>query len=158
MAHGPVFEEFEESQEWVSDGRTVTESDIRMYTGATGLSHPLHDDREHAANHPLVDDIVLPGTLLLGMTDRFFVDEIAGDAALAMNYGHDKVRYPTAVIPGDTVHAKIKVIETERQNEDWGRVKFLIELINQDGEAAVVDEHNLVVATEANEALEAMET
>lgn len=158
MAHGPVFEDFEEGQEWVSVGRTVTDSDIRMFTGATGLSHPLHDDREHAASHPLVDDIVIPGTLLLGMTDRFFVDEIAGDAALAMNYGHDKVRYPTAVVPGDTVHAEIEAIETEQKSDDWGRVKFHIELLNQDGETAVVDEHNLLVATEANEALEEMDS
>lgn len=149
-----TFADFETGEEYETDGRTVTDSDIRMFVGASGSTDPIHIDREYAANHPLVEDVVLQGTLLLSIADGFLVDAIASDAALAMNYGHDEVRYLEPVSPSDTVHAEIEIIGTERRSEDWGLVTTRVELLTQDGNVAVVDVHNLLVATVENDAIE----
>lgn len=154
MVEQRVFEDFEEGERYETDGRTVTDSDIRMFVGATGSTDPIHIDRRYASEHPLVDDVALQGTLLLSIADGFLVDAIAGDAALSMNYGHDEVRYLEAVYPGETVHASIEVTETSKRDEEWGLVTARIELLDQDGETVVVDNHKLLVATSDNTALD----
>ncbi|MFC6838435.1 MaoC family dehydratase [Halomarina ordinaria] len=147
------YESFEVGEQFVTDGRTVTDSDIRMFVGATGSTDPIHVDREYAADHPLVDDVVLQGTLLLGIADGFLVDAIAEDAALAMNYGHDNVRYPGAVSPGDSVHAAIEIIQKDRRNDDWGLITMRVELIDQNDDVVLAETHKLLVACRENEAL-----
>ncbi|WP_336328565.1 MaoC family dehydratase [Halovenus sp. HT40] len=146
------FEEFETGEQYETDGRTVTDSDIRQFVGASGSTDPIHVDREYADAHPLVDDVVAQGTLLLGIADGFLVDAVASDAALAMNYGHEEVRYLESVSPGETVHAEIEIVDTERRNEDWGLVTARVELVTADGETAVLDVHRLLVATSDNDA------
>lgn len=153
MVERRVFEDFETGEQYETDGRTITDSDIRMFVGASGSTDPIHIDREYAANHPLVDDVVVQGTLLHGIADGFLVDTVAGEAALSMNYGHDEVRYLESVTPGDTVRGKITITGTERRNEEWGMVEARVELVTQDGETAVVDEHRLLVATSENGAV-----
>lgn len=154
MSEPRLFEDFEEGEQYETDGRTVTDSDIRMFVGATGSTDPIHIDREYADAHPLVDDVVLQGTLLLGIADGFLVDAIAGDAALAMNYGHEEVRYLGGVTPGDTVRADIEVTDTSERDEEWGLVTARIELRDQGGETVLVDDHRLLVATGANPAID----
>lgn len=148
-----TFEAFEVGEQYETDGRTVTDSDVRMFVGASGSTDPIHVDREYAAAHPLVDDVVLQGTLLLGIADGFLVEMVAGDAALSMNYGHDEVRYLKSVSPGETVHAKIEITDTERRSDDWGLVTARVELVNQDDETTVIDIHRLLIATAENEAV-----
>lgn len=154
MAESRPFEDFDKGERYETEGRTVTHSDIRMFVGATGSTDPIHLDEEYVAAHPLVDDVVLQGTLLLGIADGFFVDAIAGDAALAMNFGHDKVRYLDGVSPGDTVHASIEIMDVIRRDEEWGVVIAKVELIDQSEEVVVIDRHRLLVATAANPALD----
>ncbi|WP_436347152.1 MaoC family dehydratase [Natronorubrum sp. FCH18a] len=153
MSEQRVFEDFETGEQYETDGRTVTDSDIRLFVGASGSTDPIHIDRAYATDHPLVEDVVLQGTLLLGIADGFLVDAVASDAALAMNYGHDDVRYLEAVSPGETVHGEIEITATERRNEEWGLVTARVELVNEEGAVAVVDVHNLLVATTDNGAL-----
>lgn len=153
MADRRVFEEFETGEQYETDGRTVTDSDIRMFAGASGSTDPIHVDREYAANHPLVDDVVTQGTLLLGIADGLLVDAVASDAALSMNYGHDEVRYLESVTPGETVHAEIEITGTERKGDEWGMLETRVELVTADGETAVVDDHRLLVATSDNDAV-----
>lgn len=154
MVERRVFEEFEEGEQYETDGRTVTDSDIRMFVGATGSTDPIHIDREYAGAHPLVDDVVLQGTLLLGIADGFLVDAIAGDAALAMNYGHEDVRYLGGVSPGETVHASIEITDTSKRDGEWGLVTARIELRTPNGETVLIDNHKLLVATRDNAALD----
>ncbi|MFC7156967.1 MaoC family dehydratase [Halomarina halobia] len=153
MIEQRVYESFEIGEKYVTHGRTVTDSDIRAFIGATGSTDPIHIDREYAATHPLVDDVVAQGTLLLGIADGFFVDAVATDAALAMNYGHDRVRYLGAVSPGDSVHATVEITGKARRDEDWGLITANVELINQNDETVLTDTHRLLVASEENGAL-----
>lgn len=153
MAALRTFEEFDVGERYTTNGRTVTNSDIRQFIGATGSTDPIHVDREYAEAHPLVDDVVLQGTLLLGIADGCLVDAVAGDAALAMNYGHDEVRYLGSVSPGDSVHGEIEITETTPRDEEWGLVHATAELVDQDGETVLVDRHRLLVARRDNDAL-----
>ncbi|MCQ3979347.1 MAG: dehydratase, partial [Anaerolineae bacterium] len=43
------FEEFEPGQRWVTRGRTLTEADIVNFSGLSSDFHPLHVDKQYAA-------------------------------------------------------------------------------------------------------------
>lgn len=66
--------------------------------------------------------------------------------------GHDEVRYPESVSPGDTVHDEITITETTQENDDWVMVEARVELVTRNDEVTVVDNHRLLVATAANDA------
>ncbi|WP_227378174.1 MaoC family dehydratase [Haladaptatus halobius] len=148
-----TFESFDVGETFHSRGRTVTESDIRMFIGATDAADPIHVDHEYAEAHPLVETVCAQGTLLLGIADGLLVDKLANNAALAMNYGHDKVRYLTAVYPGDTLTATLEITATDRQNDEWGKLTIRIDMVNQNDERVLIDIHRLLVGTDANPAL-----
>ena len=154
MTNERVYEEFEKGEIHQTSGRTVTESDIRMFVGATGSTDPIHVDHEYAAEHPLVDRVVAQGTLALGITDGLVVEAVAGEAALSMNYGHDKVRYLAPVYPGDTLSATVEIVETTRRDEEWGVVVVDVEVRNHDNRMVLVETHRLLVATAENPAVD----
>lgn len=154
MTNERVFKDFETGETHHTSGRTVTESDIRMFVGATGSTDPIHVDHEYAESHPLVDEVVAQGTLALGLTDGLVVEAVAGDAALSMNYGHDEVRYLAPVYPGDTLSAAVEVVETTRRDDEWGVVIVDVEVTNQDDRTVLVETHRLLVATADNPAVD----
>lgn len=145
-----TFESFDVGEIHRTSGRTVTESDIRMFVGATGSTDPIHVDQEYAANHPIVDGVAAQGTLMLAVADGLVVEAIAGDAALSMNAGHDEVRYVSPVYPGDTLSATVEIVETEQRDDDWGVVVARVKVINQDGSVVLTESHRLLVATSKN--------
>lgn len=153
MATERTFESFDVGETHRTTGRTTTESDIRMFVGATGSTDPIHVDHEYARRHPLVDGVVAQGTLTLAVTDGLVVEAVAGDAALSMNVGHDEVRYLAPVYPGDTLSATVEVIETERRDDDWGRVIVSVDVVNQEETPVLTEEHRLLIATSDNPAL-----
>lgn len=148
-----TFESFDVGETHRTSGRTITESDIRMFVGATGSRDPIHLDHEYAGNHPLVDGVVTQGTLTLAVTDGMVVEAIAGDAALSMNVGHDEVRYLAPVYPGDTLSARVEVVEMERRDKEWGQVVAKVIVVNQNETAVLTEKHRLLIATSDNSTL-----
>lgn len=148
-----TFESFDVGETHRTSGRTIIESDIRMFVGATGSTDPIHLDHEYAGNHPLVDGVVAQGTLTLAVTDGMVVEAIAGDAALSMNVGHDEVRYLAPVYPGDTLSARVEVVEMERRDKEWGQLVAKVKVVNQDETAVLTEKHRLLIATSDNPTL-----
>lgn len=146
-----TFEDFSVGDAFESDGRTVTEADIRLFIGATGATHPNHVDREFATSHPVLDldDVVAQGVLTLSVADGFVSEVLGeGETLLAANYGYDRVRFLDPVYPGDTVGATIEVADREERDDDWGRLTLDVTVTNQDGDAVLVAENVQLVATE----------
>lgn len=146
-----TFEDFSVGDTFESDGRTVTEADIRLFIGATGATHPNHVDREFATGHPVLDldDVVAQGVLTLSVADGFVSEALGeGETLLAANYGYDRVRFLDPVYPGDTVGATIEVADREERDDDWGRLTLDVTVTNQDGDAVLVAENLQLVATE----------
>ncbi|MFB6105573.1 MAG: MaoC family dehydratase [Halobacteriaceae archaeon] len=151
---GRTFEDYDLGETYESEGRTVTEADLRLFVGATGSTHPAHVDHEYCADHPLVDGVVAHGTLSLAVTDGFLADEVAAPAAIAMNYGHESVRYVGPVSPGDTLSASMELVEKTPRGDDWGLLTLDVTLSNQRDDPVLRETQTLVVATAANPAVE----
>lgn len=144
-----VFDDYETGETYRTRGRTVTDSDIRMWIGATDATHPNHVNREYARDHPVFDDVVVPGVLTLGLADAACAETVSRPAAYGMNYGHDDVRYLNPVYVGDTIAGEVTVAETESRDDTWGLLHLDVELANQDGEAVLVEDHLMLIAKSA---------
>jgi len=148
VAAARTFADYDVGETYGTSGRTVTDADIRLFNGATDGSHPNHVDREYAAGHPLVDDVVAQGVLTLGILDGFVVDEISAEAAFPLNYGYDRVRFLEPVYVGDTVTATIEIADTERTDETWGVLDLDVTVHNQDGDVVLAARNKILVVTE----------
>lgn len=139
------FEDLVVGTHYTSRGRTITDADIRLFIGATGDDHPHHTDAEYCRRHPIFERPCAQGVLVLSVSDTFFSYEIGMQLELSANYGHDKVRYLKPVYDGDTVHAKMELLECTARDDSWGRVTVLCNIINQKGELVLVN-HQVILA------------
>jgi acyl dehydratase len=107
---GLYWEQWEIGAEFESPARTVTEADVTMFAGLSGDYNPLHVNEELFQLH-LYDD-----TLIAFL-------------------GFDSLKFTKPVKPGDTIHARIKVLEKrETSNRARGVMKRQLQVLNQRGE------------------------
>lgn len=145
-----TFEDYEVSETYETKGRTATESDIRLFIGATDSTHRNHVDHEYCDQHPVFDGVAVQGVLTLGVADAFVADAVSKDAILALNYGHDSVRYLEPVYPGDTISGTIEITDTDKRDNDWGIVTMDVTLVNQDDVDVLYESHLMLIATADN--------
>lgn len=145
MNEGKTFEDFSVGQSFRSRGRTVTDADLRMFIGATGADHPNHTDAEYCRNHPIFERPVAPGVLVLSVSDGFIAEAITRGTTLALNYGHDKIRYLRPVYPEDTIRCEIEIIGSEEKNTDWGLLTVEARAKNQKDELVMINVNKLLI-------------
>ena len=92
--------------EWLS----IDQPRIDMFAAATGDHQWIHVDRERAAAGPFGTTIA-HGYLTLALTNYFLprIVEVRGFDA-GINYGLDKVRFPTPVPVGSRVRAEVELV------------------------------------------------
>jgi len=127
------FEDFEQGQDIVTAGRTLTEADIVAFAGISGDHHPLHMDAEYART-TLFGERIAHGLLGLsiatGLAARMGFMERTIEAFLGLEW---KFRAPIKI--GDTIHATMQVAQTKAMGDAAGVVVFNVAIHNQRGEA-----------------------
>ncbi len=116
----------------VSEERTVTLDDIEAFADLTGDRFYAHMDTEAARANPFFDDRVAHGYFIVSAAAGQFVDPAPGP--VLANYGLDGLRFTQPVYAGDrlTVHFTCKQ-KTDRAGEDYGEVRWDVNVVNQDG-------------------------
>lgn len=127
------FEDFEEGEEFISVGRTVTESDFVMHSALSGDWTELHTNKEYAEEQDFGERIAHgPMTFVqaTGFVYRTGIVERTAYAFLGMNY----MDLPNPVNIGDTLQLEMEVSKKkEVGREDVGLVVLDTEMDNQDG-------------------------
>jgi acyl dehydratase len=127
------FEKFEEGQEFISVGRTVTESDFVMHSALSGDWTELHTNKEYAQKQDFGERIAHgPMTFVqaTGFVYRTGIVERTAYAFLGMNY----MDLPNPVNIGDTLQLEMVVSnKKEVGRNDVGMVVLDTEMENQDG-------------------------
>jgi 3-hydroxybutyryl-CoA dehydratase len=128
----PHFEDYEVGQTFVTQARTVTETDIVNYCALSGNWHPLHSDAEYCKGTMYGQRIVqgaLVYTIALGLA--LPMPEVQG--ATVANYGTDVLRFPKPTFIGDTIHVEVHV--TDKLDHRLGGVVCMrYDVTNQRGE------------------------
>ncbi|GAA0682358.1 MaoC/PaaZ C-terminal domain-containing protein [Natronoarchaeum mannanilyticum] len=126
------FEDFEEGQEFISVGRTVTESDFVMHSALSGDWTELHTNKEYAEEQDFGERIAHgPMTFVqaTGFVYRTGIVERTAYAFLGMNY----MDLPNPVNIGDTLQLEMSVSnKKEVGRDDVGLVVLDTHMENQE--------------------------
>ena len=97
----------------VSDWITITQAQVDQFAHATGDHQWIHCDEERARQGPFGSTIA-HGFLTLSLLPRFF--ELAmtfPPVRMGINYGLNKVRFPSPVPVGSRVRARLTLLASE---------------------------------------------
>ncbi|WP_373893531.1 MaoC/PaaZ C-terminal domain-containing protein [Virgibacillus sp. CBA3643] len=137
-------EEYEINESWTSRGRTITESDIVMFSAFSGDWFPLHTDEEYAKKTQYSQRIA-HGMLVLSVATGLLHFE--PDIVVAF-YGMDKVRFIKPTYIGDTIHLELNVNDVNVKNSSQGVVTAHLEVKKQTNEVVVAAQMKLLINRE----------
>lgn len=131
---GMYWEEWEIGAAFTSPARTVTEADIVAFAGISGDYNPLHVNEEYCKTTPFGGRIA-HGPLVYAIAAGLIFQLHLYDDTLIAFLGFDSLKFTNPVKPGDTIHARITVLEKrETSRADRGVMKRRLQVVNQRGE------------------------
>jgi acyl dehydratase len=120
--------------------KTIDQSEVNTFAGLTLDFHPAHVDHTYAG--PRYGGRIVHGMLTFAVVTGLCVEY----NLRAISYGYEKVRFPNAVHPGDTVGATSEVVDLRtHRNPKIGLVVKKYTGTKQDGAVVFVCEHILAV-------------
>jgi len=131
---GLYWEEWKIGAEFVTSARTITETDIINFAGISGDYNPLHIDEEFCRNTQFGTRIAHGPLIYSIATGLIFQLHLYDDTLIAF-LGFDSLKFTKPVKIGDTIHARVEVIEKrETSKSDRGIMKRLLQVLNQNNE------------------------
>ena len=131
---GLYWEEWKIGAEFVTSARTITETDIINFAGISGDYNPLHIDEEFCRNTQFGTRIAHGPLVYSIATGLIFQLHLYDDTLIAF-LGFDSLKFTKPVRIGDTIHARVEVIEKrETSKSDRGIMKRLLQVLNQNNE------------------------
>jgi acyl dehydratase len=99
---------------------------------------PFHTDEE-AARHTIFGGLIASGWHTGSLSMRLFYDGLIKDVVSLGSPGFDELRWVKPVRPGDTLSARLTVLEcvASRSKPDRGVIRALLETRNQHGEVVM---------------------
>jgi len=137
------FEEYRLGEFRVTQGRTITETDIVVHAGHSGDFFPHHMDAEFCKNQPFKHRIA-HGTMTFTIGIGLAAQEIN---PVAMTYGYERLRFPKPVYINDTITTTVTIKDKfeDPKRDGYGQVVEACEVKNQKGETVMYCEHYLLV-------------
>lgn len=134
------FEDYREGEVFVSPGRTITETDIVLFSAFTGDWHPLHTDVEYAAKTPFKGRIAHGLlSLVVGMSSLFRLGpHVVLPKSFIAFYGMESLRFTAPVRIGDTIHCEMTIKSLTEKDSKRGIIEAENVVMNQRGDAAIV--------------------
>ena len=130
-----------------SDWHTITQDQVNAFADATGDHQWIHVDTERAAAGPFGGTIA-HGYLTLSLLPvlQMEIFTIKG-LTMGINYGLDRVRFPSPVPVGASIRAEATLTEVkETQLGSLAHIRMRIEIEGQQKAACVADTLSLFVA------------
>lgn len=129
-------DEIEVGMQWVSRGRTITESDVLTFATWSGDMHPLHTDDEYARRTQYSGRIFHgPGALAIAFGLEMGLGWKMGSAIAFLGIREWNMLEPIRI--GDTIYVTEEVthVRPSRTKPDRGVVETRVQIVNQDGVA-----------------------
>ncbi len=131
---GMYFEDFEVGHSIKSVARTVTETDVVMFSGVSGDFNPLHTDAEFASATPFGQRIA-HGLLGLSMASGLIARTGILDGTVMAFREVNAWKFSKPILFGDTIHVKLEVASVKAMRRaGGGLVGIKVNVINQRGE------------------------
>lgn len=124
--------------------RTISLEDIEHFAHFTGDTFYAHMDEDAAKANPFFPGRVAHGYLLLSFAAGLFVEPNPGP--VLANTGLSNLSFQKPVSAGDSIYVKLTVRKKTRRNDEYGEVRWYVELFNQDEEPVATYELHTMVA------------
>jgi acyl dehydratase len=129
--------------------RTVTQEEVDAFARLTGDEQWIHVDVERARRESPFGTTIAHGNLTLSMIDGFR-DQLFERTgfALGVNYGWNRVRFPSPVPVGSRVRASVELVSVEDVGKGWFQIiqKWTVEREGSDKPACVAESVGRVLA------------
>lgn len=121
-----------------TDWRVITQEMVNLFADLSDDHQWIHIDVDRAKKESPFGGPVAHGNLTLSMVDGFVPDLLEFGPAIKMgvNYGWNKVRFPSPVPVGSKVRASAEIIEAKDLGGGWTEIvtRFTLEVQTPDGE------------------------
>lgn len=124
------------SSEWL----TVTQQRIDLFADATDDHQWIHVDPQRAKDGPF-GVCIAHGYLSLSLVSRFLPQIVQVKMKMGVNYGTDKVRFPSAVKVGARIRGRGELVAAEK-TKDGGvqaTIRVTVEIEGESRPACVAD-------------------
>lgn len=122
--------------------KTITETDVVLFSGLTGDFDPIHVNEQYAKATPFGRRIA-HGGLVMGllsttasMMSRRSVER--GSTATSVSLGYDKIRFIRPVFINDTLTARYTIEDIDMATS---RSRSKVEIVNQSDELCLIGTH-----------------
>ena len=124
------------TSEWVA----ITQERVNLFADATDDHQWIHVDPVKAKSGPFGAPIA-HGYLTLSMVSRFLPEIVDVRIRMGVNYGTDKVRFPSAVKVGSRIRGRGELISAERTKDGAVQavIRVTVEIEGGDKPACVAD-------------------
>jgi 3-hydroxybutyryl-CoA dehydratase len=142
---GFTFEQLAPGQRFRTLNRTITETDLVLFTGATGMLETIFIDRTFGAEKGAIQGQFVPAALTYSLIEGLICQSMIQGTGLAMLELKQRVLAPVRV--GDTIHGEVEVVSvrpTAKGNR--GIVVCRIDVKNQADEAVMTYEATRMLA------------
>lgn len=111
----------------VTDWFTLTQERIQQFAEATEDRQWIHLDRERAKKESPYGATIAHGFLTLSLLSYFLKQalEIHGGMRMGINYGLNRVRFPTAVRAGSRIRARV-TLQSLKELPDCAEATFSV--------------------------------
>lgn len=148
---GKYFEDWEVGDEFETGARTITETDIVHFAGLSGDFNPLHTNEEFAKS-TLFGTRVAHGFLVHSISIGLINQTTFFEGTVMAQKGHKNVVFMKGVLAGDTISAKVKIVEkNDKGKTDRGEIVFDVDVINQKGEVCSKSTRVLLIRKKMNQ-------
>lgn len=148
---GMYFEDFEVGLEVVTSARTITETDIVNFAGLSGDFNFIHTNAVAAADTPF-GQRVAHGMLVASIATGLCVQQGFIDGT-TLAFRELSWKFTKPVFIGDTIHVRLKVIETKAMKKlGGGVVDFEARVYNQNEEVVHKGEWRMLIKSQPEEA------
>ena len=113
-----------------SSWRLVSQEDIDDFARLAGDRQWIHVDVERARRESPYGTTVAHGSFTLALIDGFRDELLAvGNYRMGVNYGYDRVRFPTPLLAGTRVRARLEVVGARAVGDGWHELvqRFTVE-------------------------------
>lgn len=109
----------------------ITQERINQFADATGDHQWIHTDPKRAQGESPYGTTIAHGFLTLSLVPQFLKDAVQlADVRMAINYGLNRVRFPSAVLAGSRIRART-VLQSMREMTDSAEAVFSITIESQ---------------------------
>ena len=142
---GMTWEQLSSGQKFRTLNRTITEADLMMFIGCTGMVEVIFTDQTFGAEKGTIQGRFVPAALTYSLIEGLLCQSMIQGTGLAMLELNKKVLKPVRV--GDTIHAEIEVTSVRPTSKgNRGIVVSKIDVKNQNDEVVISYEDTRMLA------------